>query len=61
MSLPILKVWTGKGDILRFVHETQEHTKAVTSLVVSQSGDTLYSGSVDKTVRVCFLLPQKHM
>lgn len=47
-----IKVLTGKGRILRLIQETQEHTKAVTSLTVLQSGDTLYSGSLDKTVRV---------
>lgn len=35
------------------MHETNEHSKAVTSLAISQSGEKLYSGSLDKTVRVC--------
>ncbi|RWW06712.1 hypothetical protein GW17_00029939 [Ensete ventricosum] len=39
-------------SILHLVHETNEHSKAVTSLATSQSGEKLYSGSLDKTVRV---------
>ncbi|GJT68593.1 putative E3 ubiquitin-protein ligase LIN [Tanacetum coccineum] len=46
-----IKVWTGKGSLLHPVQEVREHSKAVTSLTVLQSGDTLYSGSHDKTVR----------
>ncbi|KAI3709555.1 hypothetical protein L2E82_39319 [Cichorium intybus] len=46
-----IKVWTGKGSVLNLIQETREHSKAVTSLTVLQSGDTLYSGSHDKTVR----------
>ncbi|PWA98838.1 armadillo-like helical [Artemisia annua] len=46
-----IKVWTGKGSILHPIQEVREHSKAVTSLTVLQSGDTLYSGSHDKTVR----------
>ncbi|WOH11153.1 hypothetical protein DCAR_0830632 [Daucus carota subsp. sativus] len=46
-----IKAWTGKGSILHLIQETREHTKAVTSLTVSESGDKLYSGSLDKTVR----------
>ncbi|KAI3417029.1 RING-type E3 ubiquitin transferase [Psidium guajava] len=47
-----IKVWTGRGSILHQVQEVREHTKAVTSLVVSQSGEELYSGSLDKTAKV---------
>ncbi|KAK1418553.1 hypothetical protein QVD17_27698 [Tagetes erecta] len=46
-----IKVWTGKGSVLHLLQEIREHSKAVTSLTVLQSGDTLYSGSHDKTVR----------
>ncbi|GJT68595.1 putative E3 ubiquitin-protein ligase LIN-1 isoform X1 [Tanacetum coccineum] len=46
-----IKVWTGKGSLLHPIQEVREHSKAVTSLTVLQSGDTLYSGSHDKTVR----------
>ncbi|KAL8209350.1 hypothetical protein R6Q57_006082 [Mikania cordata] len=47
----MIKVWTGKGSVLHLLQEIREHSKAVTSLTVLQSGDTLYSGSHDKTVR----------
>ncbi|KAK9269400.1 hypothetical protein L1049_001173 [Liquidambar formosana] len=48
-----IKVWTGRGSILHLVQETREHTKAVTSLAILQSGEKLYSGSLDRTTRVC--------
>uniref|UniRef100_A0A6N2KKZ7 Uncharacterized protein n=1 Tax=Salix viminalis TaxID=40686 RepID=A0A6N2KKZ7_SALVM len=47
-----IKVWTGKGSILHLIQEIREHTKAVTSLAVLQSGEKLYSGSLDRTERV---------
>ncbi len=48
-----LKVWTGRGSILHLMQEVREHTKAVTSLAIFQSGERLYSGSLDRTTRVC--------
>ncbi|XP_022755020.1 putative E3 ubiquitin-protein ligase LIN-1 isoform X2 [Durio zibethinus] len=48
-----IKVWSGRGSILHLVQEIREHTKAVTSLYILQSGERLYSGSLDKTARVC--------
>ncbi|KAF8034341.1 hypothetical protein BT93_C0594 [Corymbia citriodora subsp. variegata] len=47
-----IKVWTGRGSILHQIQEVREHTKAVTSLAISQSGEQLYSGSLDKTTKV---------
>ncbi|CAN6540986.1 unnamed protein product [Malus baccata var. baccata] len=47
-----IKVWTGKGSVLHLIQETREHTKAVTSLAILQSGEVLYSGSLDRTTRV---------
>lgn len=47
-----IKVWTGRGSILHLLQEVHEHAKAVTSLAVLQSGEKLYSGSLDKTTRV---------
>ncbi|KAI6681868.1 hypothetical protein NL676_035749 [Syzygium grande] len=47
-----IKVWTGRGSILHQIQEVREHTKAVTSLAISQSGERLYSGSLDKTTKV---------
>ncbi|KAG1335071.1 RING-type E3 ubiquitin transferase [Cocos nucifera] len=46
----LIKVWEGNENLLHPVHETREHSKAVTSLAVSNSGEKLYSGSLDKTV-----------
>ncbi|WOL08341.1 E3 ubiquitin-protein ligase [Canna indica] len=48
----MIKVWKGHEDLLHLIHEIHEHSKAVTSLAISQSGEKLYSGSLDKTVRV---------
>ncbi|CAL5440744.1 unnamed protein product [Camellia sinensis] len=47
------EVWTGRGCIIPLIQETQLHTKAVTSLAILQTEDKLYSGSLDRTVRVC--------
>ncbi|RVW96266.1 putative E3 ubiquitin-protein ligase LIN-1 [Vitis vinifera] len=40
------------GSILHLIHETREHTKAVTSLAILESGERLYSGSLDRTARI---------
>ncbi|KAK8579820.1 hypothetical protein V6N12_070126 [Hibiscus sabdariffa] len=42
-------VWAGTGNNLHLVPEIREHTKAVTSLYILQSGERFYSGSLDKT------------
>ncbi|KAJ8568874.1 hypothetical protein K7X08_032571 [Anisodus acutangulus] len=47
-----IKVWTVKAKSLHLIQETRDHLKAVTSLVVQQSVEKLYSGSLDRTVRV---------
>ncbi|KAL0904068.1 hypothetical protein M5K25_026139 [Dendrobium thyrsiflorum] len=47
-----VKVWGSGEKLLHQIQETREHTKAVTSLAVLQSGKKLFSGSVDKSVRV---------
>ncbi|KAL8189006.1 hypothetical protein R6Q57_029267 [Mikania cordata] len=53
-----IKIWTGKNTgkgkdrVLHLTQEIREHSKAVTSLTVLQSGNTLYSGSHDRTIRV---------
>uniref|UniRef100_A0ACD5VR81 Uncharacterized protein n=1 Tax=Avena sativa TaxID=4498 RepID=A0ACD5VR81_AVESA len=47
-----LKVWEGSENILRLVQESQEHTKAITSLSILPSEEKLYSGSMDRTIRV---------
>ncbi|KAL0345224.1 UNVERIFIED_CONTAM: putative E3 ubiquitin-protein ligase LIN-1 [Sesamum radiatum] len=45
-------VWSSEGSELHLIQEICEHTKAVTSLAVLHSSDKLYSGSLDRTVRV---------
>ncbi|KAH0743077.1 hypothetical protein KY290_031070 [Solanum tuberosum] len=47
-----IKVWTVKAKSLHLIQEIRDHLKAATSLVVLQSGEKLYSGSLDRTVRV---------
>ncbi|KAJ4843659.1 hypothetical protein Tsubulata_010162 [Turnera subulata] len=54
-----IKVWDAGKRILRLVQEVREHTKAVTCLHVSPSGDKLYSGSLDKTIRVWAIKPEE--
>lgn len=48
----ILKVWTTGGPELHLIQEIHEHTKPVTGLTVLHSSEKLYSGSLDRTVRV---------
>ncbi|KAL0333888.1 UNVERIFIED_CONTAM: putative E3 ubiquitin-protein ligase LIN-1 [Sesamum angustifolium] len=45
-------VWSSEGSELHLIQEICEHTKAVTSLAVLHSSDKLYSGSLDRTLRV---------
>ncbi|KAI5383010.1 hypothetical protein KIW84_070422, partial [Lathyrus oleraceus] len=47
-----IKVWTLKDNVLLLLQEIQEHTKAVTNLTISESGDRLYSGSLDRTAKI---------
>ncbi|KAI3919658.1 hypothetical protein MKW92_003621 [Papaver armeniacum] len=47
-----LKVWSGKGKHVRLSQESREHSKAITSMTVLSSGERLYTGSLDKTIRV---------
>lgn len=47
-----IKVWIVKDSLFQLLQEIQEHTKAVTSLAISESGDRLHSGSLDRTVKV---------
>ncbi|MQL76382.1 hypothetical protein Taro_008779 [Colocasia esculenta] len=47
-----IKVWNAGKRGRRLIQEVREHSKAVTSLSIQSSGDKLYSGSLDKTVRV---------
>ncbi|XP_039059934.1 putative E3 ubiquitin-protein ligase LIN-1 [Hibiscus syriacus] len=54
-----IKVWDAGRRRLRLVQEAHEHIKAVTCLYVPSSGDRLYSGSLDKTIRVWELKPEE--
>ncbi|CAN4075718.1 unnamed protein product [Withania somnifera] len=47
-----IKVWETGKKVPWLIHETREHSKAVTCLYVSSSCDKLYSGSLDRTIRV---------
>ncbi|KAG8377927.1 hypothetical protein BUALT_Bualt08G0084600 [Buddleja alternifolia] len=47
-----IKVWDTGKRAPRLIQETREHSKAVTCLYVPPSCDKLYSGSLDKTIRV---------
>ncbi|XP_024026587.1 putative E3 ubiquitin-protein ligase LIN-1 [Morus notabilis] len=47
-----IKVWDSGKRVPRLIQEVREHSKAVTCLYASSSGDKLYSGSSDKTIRV---------
>ncbi|KAK7278577.1 hypothetical protein RJT34_23609 [Clitoria ternatea] len=52
-----IKVWDARKRIPKVIQETHEHTKAVTSLC--SSDDKLYSGSLDKTIRVWTIKPDE--
>ncbi|KAJ0974272.1 hypothetical protein J5N97_016237 [Dioscorea zingiberensis] len=47
-----IKVWDAGSKTLKLIQEVHGHSKAVTCLYVTTSGDKLYSGSLDKTLRV---------
>ncbi|PIA57254.1 hypothetical protein AQUCO_00600175v1 [Aquilegia coerulea] len=47
-----IKVWDAGKRVLRLIQEAREHAKSVTCLSVPPSGDKLYSGSLDKTIRI---------
>nr|AZL93829.1 U-box/WD40 protein [Ceanothus thyrsiflorus] len=54
-----IKMWDAGRRVLRLIQEVREHTKAVTCLYASTSGDKLYSGSLDKTIRVWAIKPEE--
>ncbi|KAM0972721.1 hypothetical protein ACFX13_016402 [Malus domestica] len=47
-----IKVWEAGKKVPRLIQEVREHAKAVTCLYISPTGDKLYSGSLDKTIRI---------
>lgn len=48
----LIQVWDAGRKVPRLIQEVREHNKAVTCLCLSSSSDKLYSGSLDKTIRV---------
>ncbi|XP_048226938.1 putative E3 ubiquitin-protein ligase LIN-1 isoform X2 [Ricinus communis] len=54
-----IKVWDAGKRVLRLIQEVREHTKAVTCICVPSFGDKLYSGSLDKTIRVWVIKPEE--
>ncbi|KAF8410441.1 hypothetical protein HHK36_002970 [Tetracentron sinense] len=54
-----IKVWDAGKRVLRLIQEVREHTKAVTCLYVQSAGDKMYSGSLDKTIRVWAIKPEE--
>ncbi|GKA25161.1 putative ribonuclease H-like domain-containing protein, partial [Tanacetum coccineum] len=53
-----IKVWDTTKKVMRLIQEVREHAKAVTCLYVSPSSDKLYSGSLDKTIRIWVVKPE---
>ncbi|XP_047325164.1 putative E3 ubiquitin-protein ligase LIN-1 [Impatiens glandulifera] len=47
-----IKVWNASKKVPHLIQEVCEHAKAVTCLYVPSSSNKLYSGSLDKTIRV---------
>ncbi|XP_057958837.1 putative E3 ubiquitin-protein ligase LIN-2 isoform X2 [Malania oleifera] len=54
-----IKVWEIKGHSATLVREMKEHKKAVTCFSLFEPGDSLLSGSADKTIRVWQKVQQK--
>ncbi|XP_077246554.1 putative E3 ubiquitin-protein ligase LIN-1 isoform X2 [Tasmannia lanceolata] len=54
-----IKVWDAGKRVLRLIQEVHEHTKAVSCLFIPPAGDKLYSGSLDRTIRIWTIEPEK--
>ncbi|KAG6726443.1 hypothetical protein I3843_02G068800 [Carya illinoinensis] len=54
-----IKVWDIKGQSAMLVWNMKEHKKAVTCFSLFEPGDSLLSGSVDKTIRVWQIIHRK--
>ncbi|KAG0500042.1 hypothetical protein HPP92_000114 [Vanilla planifolia] len=48
-----IKVWNIRGQQSMLIWEVRKHKKTVTCFSLFEEGDSLLSGSIDKTVRVC--------
>ncbi|PWA53627.1 E3 ubiquitin-protein ligase LIN-1 [Artemisia annua] len=53
-----IKVWDTSKKSMRLIQEVREHAKAVTCLYFPPSSDKLYSGSLDKTIRIWVVKPE---
>ena len=47
-----IQAWDIKGQRAVIIREVKEHTKAVSCFALSESGENLFSGSADKSIRV---------
>ncbi|KAM0984913.1 hypothetical protein ACFX13_012464 [Malus domestica] len=54
-----IKVWNIKGQSATLVWDVKEHKKAVTCFSLVEPGDSLISGSLDKTIRVWQVVHRK--
>ncbi|KAI5349502.1 PREDICTED: putative E3 ubiquitin-ligase [Prunus dulcis] len=54
-----IKVWNIKGQSATLVWDMKEHKKAVTCFSLFEPGDSLISGSLDKTIRVWQVVHRK--
>ncbi|CAN1314975.1 Putative E3 ubiquitin-protein ligase LIN-1 [Linum perenne] len=54
-----IKLWDAGKRVPRVIQELREHTKAVTCLYLSPGDNKLYSGSLDKTIRVWVIKPEE--
>ncbi|KAF3784078.1 putative E3 ubiquitin-protein ligase LIN-1 [Nymphaea thermarum] len=54
-----IKVWDIKGRSVKLVHEVKEHRKTVTCFGLFEPGDSLLSGSMDRTIRIWQMVKHK--
>ncbi|CAN0906288.1 Putative E3 ubiquitin-protein ligase LIN-1 [Linum grandiflorum] len=54
-----IKLWDAGKRVPRVIQELREHTKAVSCLYLSPGDNKLYSGSLDKTIRVWVIKPEE--
>nr|XP_009411673.2 PREDICTED: putative E3 ubiquitin-protein ligase LIN-1 [Musa acuminata subsp. malaccensis] len=54
-----IKVWDIKGQKSMLLLEAKEHKRAITCFALSESGDSILSGSSDKTVRIWKMAQKK--
>ncbi|CAM0955871.1 unnamed protein product [Alopecurus aequalis] len=54
-----IRAWDIKGQRAVIIREVKEHKKAVTCFALSESGENLFSGSADKSIRVWKMAQRK--